>query len=255
MSLADQGEIRIKVKELYKRVAEVPNGKFHFKLGRKLAEHLGYPSHDLDKIPSQAIESFAGVGYHLDLANIKEGESVLDLGSGSGMDSFLAALKVGIKGNVVGIDMTEEQLGKARKVSKNFNNISFQKVYIENLPFEEESFDVVISNGVINLCPEKKKVFKEIGSVLKQGGRMAVSDIVTEKELPENIVCNSTTWASCIGGAMQLDRYIRAIEDGNMKVVKIRENLQYQFLSQSAQEASKAFGVKSVSVIAEKIKK
>lgn len=252
MALANQEEVRTKVKEMYKEVAETPQGEFHFDLGRKLAENLGYPSQDLDKIPPASIESFAGVGYHLDLADVKEGESVLDLGSGSGMDSFLAVLKVGATGKVVGIDMTEEQLEKARRLGAIFQNVSFQKSYIEELPFEDKSFDVVISNGVINLCTEKEKVFKDICRVLKQDGRMAISDIVTEKELPEDIVCNATLLASCIGGAMQIDRLKRTIEERNMKVIKLRENQQYQFLSKSALGATKTFGVKSVSILARK---
>lgn len=125
MVSANQKEVRTKVKEMYKKVAENPQGEFHFDLGRKLAEKLGYSSQDLEKIPPEAVESFAGVGYHLDLADVKEGESVLDLGSGSGMDSFLAALKVGTTGKVVGIDMTEEQLAKSRRSGANFNNVTF----------------------------------------------------------------------------------------------------------------------------------
>jgi ubiquinone/menaquinone biosynthesis C-methylase UbiE len=105
---------------------------------------------------------------------------------------------------------------------------------------------------VINLCTEKEKVFKEICRVLKQDGRMAISDIVTEKELPEDIVCNATLLASCIGGAMQIDRLKRTIEERNMKVIKLRENQQYQFLSKSALSATKTFGVKSISILARK---
>lgn len=252
MALVNKEELRTKVKEMYRQVAENPQKESHFEMGRSLAEKLGYPPQDLDKVPSESIDSFAGVGYYFDLAEIKEGESVLDLGSGSGMDSFLASLKVGSRGKVVGIDMTVEQLEKARKLGVEFLNVSFRIGYIEELPFEDESFDVVISNGVINLCAEKEKVFKEIGRVLKAGGRMAISDIVTEKELSESIVCDATLWASCIGGAMQQDRYRRVIESGGMEVVEMRGNPQYQFLSKSAQGATEEFGVKSVSILAEK---
>lgn len=252
MASVNQEELRAKVKSMYKEVAENPHGEFHFEMGRELAEKLGYSPEDLDKIPSEAVDSFAGVGHHFDLANIKEGESVLDLGSGSGTDSFLTALKVGSSGKVVGIDMTDEQLEKARKLGAKFKMASFRKSYIEELPFEDESFDVVISNGVINLCADKEKVFKEIGRVLKPGGRMAISDIVTEKELTKDIVCNTTLWASCIGGAAQQDKYKRAIESGDMKIIKIRGNPQYHFLSNSALGASETFGVKSVTVLAEK---
>jgi ubiquinone/menaquinone biosynthesis C-methylase UbiE len=145
------------------------------------------------------------------MANLQEGEHVLDLGSGSGMDVFVAALKVGSNGKVSGVDMTDEQLKKSESLRKEneFKTVSFHKSYIEKLSFADASFDVVISNGVINLCPDKEKVFAEVARVLKPGARMVIADIVTEKQLPEYIVCNSTLWAACIGGAAQQDDYSR----------------------------------------------
>lgn len=252
MAAVDQEELKDKVKKMYKEVAENPTGEFHFEMGRGLAERLGYAPSDLDKIPSESIESFAGVGHHIGLANIEEGESVLDLGSGSGMDSFISALKVGSSGSVQGIDMTDEQLEKSRKLGSKFQMVSFKKAYIEELPFEDETFDVVISNGVINLTADKEKVFKEISRVLKTGGRMAISDIVTESQLTENIVCNTTLWASCIGGATQQDKYKGMIESQNMKIMEVIENSQYNFISSAAKGATETFGVKSVSILAEK---
>ncbi len=250
----DIEELRGKVRNMYQQVAEDPKGEFHFEMGRALAEKLGYPSEDLDRIPAEAAESFAGVGYSFDLAGLREGETVLDLGSGSGMDSFLAALKVGSGGRVIGLDMTEEQLEKAELLRKRhgFENVSFVKGFIEDLPLEDARFDVVISNGVINLAAEKDKVFREIARVLKPGGRMAIADIVTEKQLSDNIVCDSSLWAACIGGAAQQDSYRNMIEDAGMKIITVRENLQYQFLSKSARNASKQYGVKSISLLAEK---
>ncbi|MEK6953072.1 MAG: methyltransferase domain-containing protein [Nanoarchaeota archaeon] len=244
-------ELREKVKEVYKKVAESPNEKFHFEVGRILTEKLGYPAVDLDKIPKKAIDSFAGVGYHFDLAAIGKGDKVLDLGSGSGTDVFAAALKAG---EVIGIDMTDEQLNKAKKLTKEakFENVSFKKAYIEELPFKNETFDVVISNGVINLSSEKESVFKEIARVLKIGGKMAISDIVSEKQLSEGITCDLNNWASCIGGAMQEDAYKKLIENSGMKIVKIKKNSQYQFLSRSAQGATKDYGIKSISLLARK---
>jgi ubiquinone/menaquinone biosynthesis C-methylase UbiE len=251
----NKGELEAKVKEMYRAVAQNPDEKFHFETGRGLAEKLGYPSVDLDKIPEEAIDSFAGVGYHFDMAHIRNGEKVLDLGSGSGMDPFFAALKVGENGNVVGIDMTDEQLKKAEdlRVRFGFDNVSYQKGYIEELPFEDGSFDVVVSNGVINLSAEKERIFAEASRVLKHGGRLAISDIVSEQELPEGITCDATIWASCIGGAMQVDKYKAAIEAPGMRIVSIRENPQYQFLSKSAQGSSKKYGVKSISLLAERL--
>jgi arsenite methyltransferase len=150
--------------------------------------------------------------------------------------------------------MTDEQLEKAERLRKdgNFNNVSFRKSYIESIPFDDNSFDVVISNGVINLSAEKEKVFQEIARVLKPGGRMAIADIVTEKQLTENIVCDTTLWASCIGGAAQQDKYRADIEDAGLKVQTVRVNSNYGFLTKSAQGATRDFGVKSVSILAVK---
>jgi arsenite methyltransferase len=194
------------------------------------------------------------VGYFHDLAKFKEGEKVLDLGSGSGMDSFLAALKVGKTGTITGVDMTDEQLEKARNLAAQykFENVNLVKGYIENLPFAAESFDVVISNGVINLSAEKEKVFSEIARVLKPTGRLVIADIVTEKQLPEKITCDSTLWASCIGGAEQEDNYKQAIEKAGLKVTQVRDNSAYHFISIPALGASKKYGVKSVSLVAGK---
>lgn len=247
-------ELEQKVKSMYKDVALHPEAEYHFEMGRSLAEKLGYDKNDLDKIPAAAIASFAGVGFYFDMADIKEGETVLDLGSGSGMDVFVAALKVGKNGKVYGADMTDEQLEKSERLSKQYHfiNVSFHKSYIEELPFPDATFDVVISNGVINLCPDKEKVFKEVFRVLKPEGRMVIADIVTEKQLPENVVCNSTLWAACIGGASQQDNYTQAIESAGMEVTLVRNNEAYGFISKSAKGASKEFGVKSISLIAQK---
>ncbi len=255
MASVDRKKLEAKVKEMYRLVAENPKGKYHFEMGRRLAEKLGYPSAELDRIPSQAIDSFAGVGYHFELAGIREGESVADLGSGSGMDAFLAALKTGRKGKVAGADMTDQQLEKAEKLktASNFENVSFKKGHIEKLPLEGNSFDVVMSNGVINLSAEKEKVFKEAGRVLKKGGRLAISDIVTEKKLNQGITCDADLWASCIGGAMQIDECRKAIEKAGFRIVNVKENRHYEFLSESAREASVDFGVKSISLLAEKV--
>lgn len=250
----DAAELEQKVKKMYTDVALNPKGEYHFEMGRDLAAKLGYEKNDLDSIPGSAIDSFAGVGYYFDIANIQPGEQVLDLGSGSGMDVFVAALKVGNKGHVSGADMTDDQLQKAKRLSKesNIENVSFHKTYIEKLPFEDASFDVVISNGVINLCPDKEKVFAEVARVLKPKGRMAIADIVTEKQLPENVVCNSTLWAACIGGAAQQDSYHEAIKKAGLEIIVVRNNDAYGFISKSAKNASKDFGVKSVTLLAQK---
>jgi ubiquinone/menaquinone biosynthesis C-methylase UbiE len=223
-------------------------------MGRRLAERLGYPSDALDRVPAEAIESFAGVGYHLGLAAIAPGERVVDLGAGSGMDAFLAGNQAGASGEVVGVDMTEEQLAKARRLAERdaFTSVRFDKGYIEEAPVPDAAADVVISNGVINLCVDKGAVFREIARILRPGGRMAISDIVTERPLTEAIVCDVNLWASCIGGALQENDYERAIKEAGLHVTTMQENPQYLFLSDSAQGATTTFGVKSVSVLAAK---
>src|SRR2546422_2959394 len=229
----DPKDLESKVKAMYRSVAENPHGEFHFEMGRAMAERLGYAPGDLDRIPAEAIESFAGVGYYFHLADLKGGETVLDLGSGSGMDTFIAALKVGARGKVIGIDMTDEQRAKAERLRDRdaFRNVTYMKGYIENIPMLDASIDVVISNGVINLAPDKSKVFSEAARLLQSGGRLAISDIVTELQLPESIVCNSTLWAACIGGAAQQDNYRGQIAATGMKVVKVQDNPTYQFIS------------------------
>jgi len=250
----NESELEQKVKDMYRDVALNPEGEFHFEMGRALAERLGYSSEDLDQIPAEAIDSFAGVGYYFHLLNLHEGESVIDLGSGSGMDSFVAALRVGQSGKVVGIDMTDEQRSKAERLrdQAGFNTITYLKGYIDAIPCADESFDAVISNGVINLAPDKRTVFQETARILKPGGRLAISDIVTEVQLPDGITCNTTLWAACIGGAMQQDGYRTAIEAAGLRVEAVQHNPQYQFISENAMGASKKFGVKSISLLAVK---
>jgi arsenite methyltransferase len=248
----DPKELESKVKAMYRSVAEDPHGEFHFEMGRAMAERLGYAPADLDRIPAEAIESFAGVGYYFHLADLKPGEMVVDLGSGSGMDTFIAALKVGSRGKVTGVDMTDEQRAKAERLRDrhDFLNVTYVKGYIEEAPLPDGLADVVISNGVINLATDKSKVFREAGRLLKSGGRFAISDIVTEVPLPESIVCNSTLWAACIGGAAQQGNYTQMIEAAGLRLVKVEDNPQYQFISDNAKGASKKFGVKSISLLA-----
>jgi ubiquinone/menaquinone biosynthesis C-methylase UbiE len=175
---------------------------------------------------------------------------VVDLGSGSGMDTFIAALKVGSRGKVTGVDMTDEQRAKAERLRDRdrFLNVTYVKGYIEEVPLPDGSADAVISNGVINLATDKSKVFAEAARLLKKGGRFAIADIVTEVQLPDKIVCNSTLWAACIGGAAQR----QMIEAAGLHVMRVEDNPQYQFISDNAKGASKTFGVKSISLLAVK---
>ena len=254
VTVFDASELEAKVKAMYRDVAENPHGAFHFEMGRQLAERLGYAPSELDRVPREAIESFAGVGHYFHLADLKEGETVVDLGSGSGMDSFAAALKVGRHGKVVGVDMTDAQREKAERLRDRdgFGNVRFVKGYIEEVPLPDASVDAVISNGVFNLSPDKAKVFREVARLLKPGGRLAIADIVTDVRLPERITCNTTLWAACIGGAAQRDDYRAEIEAAGLRIVAVEENPAYQFISDNARGASRKYGVKSISLLAMK---
>lgn len=250
----DPKELESKVKAMYRDVAVHPQGEFHFEMGRPLAERLGYAPEDLDRIPAESIDSFAGVGHFFHLAGTKPGETVVDLGSGSGMDAFIAALKVGDTGEVIGIDMTDEQLAKSQELRERegFGNVTFQKGYVEETGLPGASADLVISNGVINLAPDKAKVFREVARILRPGGRLALSDIVSEAQLPEGIKCNADLWAACIGGAARQDDYGSMIEAAGMRLETVEDNTAYQFISENARGACEKFGVKSVSLLAVK---
>jgi SAM-dependent methyltransferase len=254
MPTFDPQDVISQVKATYRRVAADPHGGFHFEVGRSLAEQLGYATADLDRIPGEAIESFAGVGHHFQLADLKDGETVLDLGSGSGMDTFIAALKVGPRGKVIGVDMTDEQRAKAERSreSKGFGNVTFVNGYIEDVPVPNVSVDVVISNGVINLSVDKPRVFREAARLLKSSGRLAISDIVTGMQLPDDIVGNPSLWAACIGGATQPSNYRAMMEAAGLQVMKTIDNPAYPFISDGARGAAQKFGVKSVSMLAVK---
>lgn len=249
----DTDKLERKVKSMYRDVAESSDAKFHFETGRDLAEHLGYDPENLEYVPDAAIDSFAGVGYYFDLATLDPGEDVLDLGSGSGMDAFIAGLHVTETGTVTGIDMTREQIEKARDLAaaNGFHNVDFRHGYIESLPFEDGSFDAVISNGVINLSAEKDRVFQEAFRVLRPGGRLAISDIISDEQMPESIKANADLWAACIGGAEQVDRYIDLVEAAGFDVVTVNENTNYEFVSEQAANACSTYGVKSVSLVAQ----
>ncbi len=252
----DTRALEAAVKHMYQRVAEQPHDEFHFETGRALAERLGYDTTRLDAIPAPAIDSFAGVGHHFGLARLEAGERVLDLGSGSGMDAFVAATYVGNDGFVAGVDMTDAQREKAirlRDATNGLPPISFDKAYIEELPYDDASFDCIISNGVINLVAEKQRVFQEAARVLRPGGRIALSDIVTSVFLPESVVCNATLWAACIGGAMHREDYQRAIEDAGLRIEVVQLNPQYHFLPGRAQRSADKYEVHSISLLAAKL--
>lgn len=187
-----------------------------------VALRIGYSEEDLKNIP-EASSMGLGCGNPVALAGLKEGEIVVDLGAGGGIDVFLAAKKVGAKGKIIGVDMTEEMVSKARSTALQYGyeNVEFRLGEIEALPINDESVDVIISNCVINLSPDKEKVFQEAYRVLKPSGRILISDIVTEGELPEEVKKSFDAWAGCVAGALEKSQYLDTIQRAGFKDIEI----------------------------------
>lgn len=191
-------------------------------LAQNISKTIGYTDEELKSVPEGANLGL-GCGNPVALASLKKGDTVLDLGSGAGFDCFLAADRVGSKGKVIGVDMTPEMLDKARENARkgSYENVEFRLGEIENLPAADNSVDVIISNCVINLAPDKARVFKEAFRVLKPGGRLMVSDIVLLKELPDFIRKSVQAYIGCISGAVMKDEYLEAVKAAGFQKVRI----------------------------------
>jgi len=208
-------ELRASIREEYSAVANEPERGFHFHTGRRLANILGYQDRWLDVLPLSAIESMAGTGNPFSLGELKPGEYVVDCGSGAGADSLIAAQMVGSAGLVIGVDMTPEMLSKARHnaIEAGITNVEFREGYLEALPVPDAWADVVISNGVLNLVPDKEAALLEMFRVLKAGGRIQIADIALQKPVPEGSKSDVTLWTGCIAGGLlkaQLERKVMA---------------------------------------------
>ncbi len=188
--------LRSAISTEYREVALNPQKGFHFHTGRPLAKILGYDEKLVDTVPEDSVHSFAGTGNPFSLGTISSGERVVDIGSGAGFDSFIASHMVGNSGHVIGIDMTPEMLGKAQGASEvaGLTNVHFRKGVAEALPVNDKWADVVISNGVVNLCPDKLAVFREMYRVLKPGGRLQIADILVERPVPEEAKQEIDLW-------------------------------------------------------------
>jgi len=196
--IVDEEALREQVRVKYREVAAEPNRTYHFHTGRPLAARLGYDTAVVGVLPDVAVESFAGVANPFSLRPLARGERVVDVGSGGGFDSFIAVSQIGSEGKLVGVDMTEEMLEKSRSTAKllGHKNVEFREALAENLPVEDNWADVVISNGVINLCADKRKVFSEILRVLRPGGRLQFADIANSKPVPESAIRNIDLWTA-----------------------------------------------------------
>lgn len=192
----DVDQLRAAIQDEYTEVAACPWKGFHFHTGRFLADRLGYPAEQVAALPDSVVESFAGVGNPFTWGNLAAGERVLDVGSGAGFDALLAARMVGESGQVIGVDMTPTMLTKARDNARLLerDNIEFRDGLLEALPIDDDSVDVVISNGVINLCPDKAAVLAEAHRVLKPGGRLQIADIVVGKVVPNDAKVDIALW-------------------------------------------------------------
>jgi arsenite methyltransferase len=196
VDLVDVDLLRHEVQEKYREVAEDPAGDYHFHTGRRHALNMGYPKDAVDRLPDEACAAFAGVANPFHWGLPQRGDRVVDLGSGAGMDSFLAAMMVGDEGRVIGIDMTQEMVARSQNLARDLGltNLDFRIGYIEDLPIEDGWADRVISNGVVNLCPDKLRVYKEIYRALKPGGWMTIADICVERPVPERALKDIDLW-------------------------------------------------------------
>jgi arsenite methyltransferase len=228
----EEEKIRKVVREGYAKIAknersccsEAPSCSCTGEASEDISRNIGYSEAELRSVP-EGSNLGLGCGNPVALASLKEGETVLDLGSGGGFDCFLAANRVGQKGKVIGVDMTPEMLDKARENARKakYANVEFRLGEIENLPVADGTVDAVISNCVINLSPHKKRVFEEAFRVLKPNGRLMVSDIVLLKELSEIIREDVKAYIGCISGAEMKDKYLQLIREAGFREIKIVE--------------------------------
>ena len=227
ITAAGSQEVKKAVRSFYSDAIKVKSGKSACSCGcsRDRRDVAGkealYEDPDIREIPGEITETSFGCGDPVTLASLVEGQTVVDLGSGGGLDCFLAGRRVGASGHVIGVDMTPEMIDRARSNQEKVGaaNVEFRLGEIEHLPVADQTVDVVISNCVINLSTDKPQVFREIYRVLKPGGRMAVSDIVTRGNLSDKLRQNLTGWAFCVSGAMDVDDYTGAIRDAGFEQV------------------------------------
>lgn len=241
------------VREMYTDVAGHPEKEFHFPTGRRACEFVGYPAAELDAIPPTAVESFAGVGYPHRAGFIGAGHTVLDVGSGSGTDALIAACKVGETGWVWGLDMTDAMQDKfAANIEKmGLSNVSPLPGNAEEIPLDDESVDVVTSNGVLNLVPDKPKAFAEIARVLKPGGRVQIADIVTGSPISDECRANPELWAECVVGAALEARYLEMFAEAGLTGIRVLRRFDYfaGSSSEATRKVAAGFNAAAIEVV------
>lgn len=192
----DYVQLRSQIQSKYQEVATQPDGEYHFFTGRRATQQVGYAPDLVNGLPDEVVDAFAGVANPFHWGLPRPGAFVVDVGSGGGMDSVIAARAVGERGKVIGVDMTEDMLERARRAAQvaGASNLEFRQGFAEELPFDDDSVDVIISNGVLNLVPDKAAAYAEILRVLKPGGRFQVADILVEKEVPDGARRDIDLW-------------------------------------------------------------
>ena len=254
----DREHIFDAVKLMYTSVANEPEKTFHFPTGRSACEFVGYPKEQLDRITPTALESFAGVGYPFASNVIKEGDTVLDIGAGAGTDILLAALLVGPSGEAYGLDMTRAMHEKlhVNKEKMGLDNVAPLLGNAEDIPLEDGLVDVVTSNGVLNLVPNKEKSFSEIFRVLKPGGYIQISDIIIKKNIGslDKSKANPRLWAECIVGAMEEEAYIESFKAAGFIDTHKIDALDYfsGSASESTRNTASNFGASSITIVGKK---
>lgn len=232
------------VQRMYTEVAVAPGRVFHFPTGRKACEFVGYPAAELELLPASVVESFAGVGYPFPAGALQHGDTVLDIGSGSGTDTFIAARWVGAAGCVIGLDMTEAMLDKLRAniAAAGVSNAQALAGNAESIPLPNASVDVVTTNGVINLVPDKSQAIREIARVLRPGGRLQMADIVVRSLPSESCRSHPELWAECIVGATTEESYLAGFEAAGLQSLEVVARIDY-FAGSSSAETRKVAGL------------
>lgn len=228
------------VRAMYTDVATHPEQVFHFPTGRAACEFVGYPREQLDRLPATAVESFAGVGYPFRAGVLRAGDTVLDVGSGSGTDALLVALLVGPEGRVIGLDMTAAMLRKLERnaAAAGVANVEALEGNAEEIPLPDASVDVVTSNGVINLVPDKARAAREVFRVLRPGGRLQLADIVLRTPAADACRANPKLWAECVVGATTEDAYLDHFRAAGFADVEVLHGFDY-FAGSSSEETRK----------------
>lgn len=235
----DETSIFDAVQEMYEDVAATPTKEFHFPTGRSSCLFIGYPEEELDALPNEAVESFAGVGYPFLGSGIEPGDTVVDVGSGSGVDALIAASKAGPNGVVYGVDMTPAMIEKARDTIRNagVDTIELLEGRADDLPLDDDAVDVLTSNGVFNLVPDKERAFREAYRILRPGGRLQIADIVLSEPVSESSKADAELWAECIVGAEPEDEYLDVIRSVGFEDVAVLDRLDY--FARSADESTR----------------